>query len=277
MPNQVIRLDKEDLFESTNLISVKKKNISMDIPMHWHTFFELEIILSGQGYQIFNGNKHPLKKGTVSLLKPTDFHAIYPETSLELYNIPFHEDVLPTSLSTFLLQSGDEFIFQLPNDIFDKVQLCTSLLKDEYDNHLPMKDEFIKNLMESIMILLLRYQGTTSALKQTNTTGMKKALLYLHSHFRENPSLATTAELSGYCPNYFSQQFHLYTGQTYIQYLTNLKLNYAKHLLDSCDISTTEVCFECGFTSLSNFLRSFKRHYGISPQIYADQISDQKK
>jgi len=139
-----------------------------------------------------------------------------------------------------------------------------------------MKNDFIKNMMESILILLLRYQGTASALKQTNTTELKKALLYLHSHFRENPSLATTAEISGYCSNYFSQLFHLYTGQTYVQYLIDLKLSYAKHLLDSCDISTTEACFECGFTSLSNFLRSFKQRYGVSPQAYVNQNKKQK-
>ena len=94
---------------------------------------------------------------------------------------------------------------------------------------------------------------------------MKKALLYLHGHFRENPTLTEMARLFGFNTNYFSSRFHQYTGKTFKNYLNLLKLEYAKKLLLSGDLSVTEIGYAAGFTSLPNFLRCFKTHFGMSP------------
>ena len=40
-------------------------------------------------------------------------------------------------------------------------------------------------------------------------------------------------------------------------------------VLENSDITSTDLCFECGFTSVSNFLRAFKKRFGISPKMYA--------
>ena len=130
--------------------------------------------------------------------------------------------------------------------------------------------------MESLLFLFIRKSGSSYHQETSASTPITKALLYLHLHFRENPSLSHTANIAGFCPNYFSELFHKHMGCTYTEYLTTLKLNYAKRLLESCDITSTDVCFECGFSSLSNFLKVFKLHFGISPHQYAASCHDKK-
>lgn len=53
--------------------------------------------------------------------------------------------------------------------------------------------------------------------------------------------------------------FRKYTGKTYSEYLTELKLDYSKKLLLTTDLSITDICFSSGFSSVSNFLKAFKQ------------------
>ena len=90
-------------------------------------------------------------------------------------------------------------------------------------------------------------------------------------HFKENPTLAEVASYSGFNPNYFSQKFKETVGKTYIDYLVDLKVSYAKKLLMSSNMSITDICFSSGFTSISNFMRVFKNKYGMSPNAYRNK------
>lgn len=259
--------------EAKNFISdrlnIEKKKIKKFFPLHWHEFFELDIVLNGAGYQNLNGTKYPLQKGMMYILRPSDFHDIYAEEPMEIYNVMFHEDVLSDEFVYILLNQSGNIITQLTEDSFSKVAFMADTLLDEYTEDLVFRNRYIQNLMESIFFIFMREFKPVYDSGMTDDTPMKKALLYLHMHFREDPPLKTAAEIAGFCPNYFSDMFRHHIGSTYTQYLTNLKLGYAGRLLENCSITSTNLCFECGFSSVSNFLKAFKQHFGVSPQQYA--------
>lgn len=48
-------------------------------------------------------------------------------------------------------------------------------------------------------------------------------------------------------------------------YLTELRLRRAAELLERGEMSVTAICFACGYSSLSHFLRAFRQKYGASP------------
>ena len=100
---------------------------------------------------------------------------------------------------------------------------------------------------------------------------MEAALLHLHMHFRENPSLGKLAAIAHYNASYFSTAFHSYTSMTYSQYLNMLKIDYAKKLLLTTNLKIADICQECGFTSHSNFLRLFRQQTTMSPAAYRKQ------
>ena len=64
---------------------------------------------------------------------------------------------------------------------------------------------------------------------------------------------------------YLSGVFSSVMGVTMRAYLTELRLRRAAELLEGGDMSVTAVCFACGYSSLSHFLRAFRQKYGVSP------------
>ena len=62
----------------------------------------------------------------------------------------------------------------------------------------------------------------------------------------------------------FGEQFHI----TLSKYVTYLRLEHAKQLLQNSDIPVTEVAMLSGYQNVSYFIRSFKKTYGVSPLKY---------
>ena len=88
---------------------------------------------------------------------------------------------------------------------------------------------------------------------------------YISEHFGEQITLDDIAKEMHLAPTYFSTLFSKTLGVTFISYLSTVRMNYAKQLLVYSDKSVTRICFECGFSSLSHFLREFKKQNGITP------------
>lgn len=252
----------------SKMIAPEMKLITEDFPIHWHDFFELDIILGGEGSQNLNGTEYPLRRGTAYILSPSDFHGLRPEKPLRLFNVMFKEGMLSDEFALYLLGKKGDIITELPEEALERAEFTANIILEEFRGDKEFKEKYIKNLMESLLFILMREFKPPQAKKLESDKSIKKALLYLHMHFRENPPLKAAAETAGFCPNYFSEMFKKNVGRTYSSYLNDLKLDYALRLLENTDISTTNLCFECGFSSISNFLKTFKAHFGVSPGEY---------
>jgi transcriptional regulator GlxA family with amidase domain len=69
-------------------------------------------------------------------------------------------------------------------------------------------------------------------------------------------------------PRNFSRRFKLATGESPLNYLHKLRIDCAKHLLETDFTSVQEVCFEVGYGDVPHFRMLFKRHTGLSPAEY---------
>ena len=106
----------------------------------------------------------------------------------------------------------------------------------------------------------------TNKAKNSSKVLMHKASLYMRMHFRDNLSLDDIASYVNLNSSYFCKIFHSEMGTSPKQYLSALRLEYAKKLLSITDLPVIEICFACGYNSLSNFLKAFKQKYGFSPK-----------
>ncbi|MFP5287568.1 MAG: helix-turn-helix domain-containing protein [Thermoanaerobaculia bacterium] len=82
----------------------------------------------------------------------------------------------------------------------------------------------------------------------------------------ETLSLEEMAEIAIMSPFHFNRVFRRLTGVPPCQFLSALRLEKAKRLLLTTDISVTDICFQVGYNSLGTFTRRFTELVGLSPQ-----------
>lgn len=86
--------------------------------------------------------------------------------------------------------------------------------------------------------------------------------------FRNDLSLRAVARQVNLSPSYFSEQFKKGTGLNFVDYVARVRVGEARTLLQNPQYRVSEVAFEVGFHSLSQFNRSFHRIAGMSPRAY---------
>ena len=69
-----------------------------------------------------------------------------------------------------------------------------------------------------------------------------------------------------------SKKFKMYAGVGFQDYLTGIRCKYAKNLICSSDKRLSDICFESGFNSFSQFERSFKKCVGKSPKAFREEM-----
>lgn len=242
-----------------------EKHVSLDYLQHWHNYFEIEIIVNGTGSHVFNGTAYPISKGDAYLLTPVDFHEIKASSPVELINISFDEMWLSEKMRTFLYATDFVKRRRFETEDYERLIMAAELLRHECETDALCVNQLLEYLLSRFM--QREILQSESVAKQVHLTGIKKAVAYIELHFREKVTLQQLSIMSGYNPTYFSELFRKLTGETYIERLTSLRVNYAKALLAS-GLSVSDACFESGFGSLSNFLVVFKSKCGVSPSEY---------
>lgn len=258
----------EKYIGATEPFSCERRKFDYAFDLHWHDFCEIEVVLDGVGKQVLNGREYTVSRGAVYMLSPLDFHCGVPGENVEMYNLMFHESLLPEELLRAVYTGKDRLVQASPRGFEEIVSLCR-LLEAEYGKRERYREDILKNLLECLVALVLRELRFTEKSENAETGDIKRAVLYIQRHFKENPTLAEVAATVNLHPNYFSQKFREKTGESFTSYITGQKISYAKKLLLCSDLSVTEICFASGFASLSNFMKVFKQQTGLSPLQYA--------
>jgi len=97
---------------------------------------------------------------------------------------------------------------------------------------------------------------------------IKEAKRYMAQHFGEPLSLEDIARMVHLSPYYFSRLFKEREGLTFIEYLTNLRLEEAKRLLVKTEEKIENIAQRVGYGEANYFSRLFKRKVGMSPTEY---------
>lgn len=236
--------------------------------MHTHdSMIEIEVLMEGNVTQILNGHFYSLKKGAFWLSRPQDFHELTSTDEVKILNIQFQPSFISRDLLSLLLDYKNDICTELSGEDFSCIRAIADVISEEYERRESFSIEMIKRQIELMLLRVFRVLGIAPIERKDNAQNafIEKAILYLRTHFSENPSLDTTAAHVHFNADYFAAQFKKQVGKTYYAYLTELKLEQAQHLILETDISLSVICFKCGFGNQSNFLRQFKRYFGCTP------------
>ena len=102
-----------------------------------------------------------------------------------------------------------------------------------------------------------------------NRSILKNAVDFIDSHYMdEEISLNTVANVANVSSNHFSALFSQNMGQTFIEYLTSLRMNKAKELLRCTGMRSSEIAGEIGYKDAHYFSYLFKKTQGMTPSDY---------
>ena len=87
-------------------------------------------------------------------------------------------------------------------------------------------------------------------------------------------SLHMVAAEVGFSPNHFSTVFSQETGQTFVEYLTAVRIEAAKHLLTAGSSRMSDIAFDVGYQDSHYFSYLFKKHVGVSPREFRSRAEE---
>lgn len=266
------RLSSADYLNRGEALAVSEYEIVRSWELHAHDFYEMELVLAGYGSQRINGAGMALSRGTLSLLSPADAHevAIVPGSGLRLVNCKFSGALLDDELLELLLEAPGPLAVQLGEEATSALEAELARLRQETERTKLARAAAMRYTLGRIVIDLLRASergmdggGTTETTIREHE--VRRALRYIHLHYRESISLADAAAQLHLSPGYFSEKFKDWTGETFSGYVQRLRVSYADRLLAGSSLPITEIAYCAGFGSLAYFIRVYKQYRGVSP------------
>ena len=262
-------VDFDNRTESTDFfLSKRQANPCCE---HSHSFFELEIILSNFGNATYNGVTYPIKKGITYISSPSDSHSLSfqspDENSFILWNMSFKDSFFSQELMDLILYSKGDKITYLDEATLNKVCALFDIIYSEQNIGNPFSADICTQCAEAMLKIILRNMRAENSDAGSNC--IFEALRYIQTHFMENISQEDVARHTGLSTPYFSMLFSREIGCGYKDYLTQLRVYYAKKLIKNSGYKASDACYAAGFNSYSSFLKAFTKLVGISPTEYA--------
>ena len=267
---------KDDPFSTYHIENAGR---SFQIPVHWHDEFEIIYVRSGFLTVSISGESYIGKTGEAFVVSPGNLHLMGSQSgTVDYYTFLFPlkyisfctDDMLDEKLLE-PLNSGHLMICPRVNDTAK--ELCEQLIKI-YEAKNDESESKITTQVRTKIILLqfILEMWKKGFVIENDTSGRniveKEMVSYIQQNFTGKISLKEFGEQfhlsEKYISRYFKEHFHI----TLSQYITYLRLENAKQLLQDTDLSVTETAMQSGYQNVSYFIRSFKKTYGISPLKY---------
>lgn len=132
------------------------------------------------------------------------------------------------------------------------------LTPKQYDALIRLLHTFAEHLASCSSALILQGQ-------QKDSPAIAQARSYIRDHSDDSMSLAAVAHVVNMSATYFSEKFKEMTGINFVEYVARTRIEKARNLLLNPNRRVSEVAFEVGFQSLSQFNRTFKKVTGKAP------------
>lgn len=96
---------------------------------------------------------------------------------------------------------------------------------------------------------------------------------YISEHYKETCTVEEMAPIVKLTPNYIRKKFKESTGQTILEYLTDVRLQTAADLLKNSRMKVKEISLRVGYENISYFTQLFSKKYGVTPNEYKKMVS----
>jgi AraC-like DNA-binding protein/quercetin dioxygenase-like cupin family protein len=253
----------------TSYYNVRKGNYIF--PGETHDYYELIYIDHGELETNIEGRRYTLRKYDLMLYYPGQFHSMHTkqDQTCSYLTIAFNMD---NSIDGTLMNRT----FHTHKDIYQALsKFMKSIQTKDYLNH-----ELAMLYLKEVLILLYQFDikeedySTSNPMQEHyENTLLNEILVYIHNN------VYTAFTVEDLCNKFSISRSSLQTlfktniNTTPKQYISNIKLDQAKVLIQEHKRTISEISDILGFTSIHYFSRKFKMQYGMSPTDYSKSIN----
>lgn len=124
--------------------------------------------------------------------------------------------------------------------------------------------EWLSGIITSII------SSIASKRSSKNAYTAERMICYMQKHCGEELSLNVLSDVIGLSPNYLGVVFKNYVGMSFLEYLTKIRMEKAKGLLENFELRIYEIAYMTGFQNVSYFSAKFKKQYNVTPKEYRE-------
>lgn len=256
---------------------------------HAHSEYQLFVVLEGTGTRFIGDNIKTFRPGELTFTGP---HLPHLWRSDEIY----FEKTSSQSINGIVIYFNEQF---LGDHIMEKEEMAVirklflkSMRGLEFDG--PKKAKVIKMMQEllqmrgvssvvqllsilDILSVTREYQyisGKTyeNGFDEHETNRINIVYEYVLRNFRQKIILSEIADLLHMTPTSFSRYFTMKNNKPFSKFVTEIRIKHACKLLTDTDDSISNICYDSGFNTLSNFNKQFKEIMLKKPYQYKKEF-----
>ncbi len=287
--NYVIReitpLSDKDCF---HIVEMRKTEFTY--PLHSHGEYEINYIENAEGVRrVIGDSVEVIGKYDLTLIAGADLEHVWEQhkcTSKNIREITIHfsGDLFSGS---FIHKNQFSSIRTMLNDAKKGVNFPMEAIMKIYPilDKLATDEGFYAVIKFFTLLHELSVAGNYRTLASSSfaqiddssdSRRVSKIYEYINRRYKNPIRLEELAGLVGMTPVAFSRFFKLRSGKTVTDYVIDIRLGHATRLLLDTTHSIAEVCYDCGFTNLSNFNRIFKKKKDCSPKEFRENFRKTK-
>ena len=261
------------LIEANDVFHIVRRTITSDenLDYHDHDYAEIFWIKEGSGMHYINGEKHPIEKGTLCLVRPKDTHTFVStgnNTGLVVTNIAFYLESLKLFKERYFPDSNTLFWTE------DKLPFTVNLNIDQLNEIGAITDYILskpRDYMHLDIIILHIFRLLTESLEQESNDipyWLNLALKQYNSPQLFREGVPGFVAITNRTTDHVNKTIKQHLNQTLTETVTKIKMNYAAQRLTMTNVPIKIICYNCGFNTIGHFYKVFKKHNGMTPNEY---------
>ena len=237
-------------------------------PAHWHEYVEILYLIRGQFSAIVQATEYRLNEGDLIIINSGDLHMTRSNTCTYLL-LQISASQMRQYLPDFDTMRFDTIIpcSEQPAPLRALLSEMNEIRQNPSDSYQLL---FTSRLYEFLYHLCRSY---SHQIPSASLTGSQRDLQrvthvmnWVKVHYPEPLSLETAADSLALSKEYFCRLFKKYTGQTFLEYLNDVRTMHLYEDLQNSDETITVLMEKNGLSNYKIFMRTFKKLYGSPPQ-----------
>lgn len=241
------------------------------VPSHWHEHIEILMILDGTQHVNIHEQEYILSKNDIYVINSGDIHStrVSGYAKILLLQIPWH--YLAQYIRDFSQVRFWEYFchnaMQKNSSYLNMQKQLLSLAEIFSEKQDGYELAFNARLHDFLHILYLRFSRREVNLskRQKNAARLKETLSFIEQHYQEPVTMRSAAAAAALNPEYFCRIFKKNTGNTFLEYVNQVRLTHVHEELLSTEDTVTEILARNGFSNYKIFSRMFRETYGQTP------------